>query len=261
MEYSSECIHDIGTSAYIMEKVFLAACYCLSQQYYQQNPRLVLLQEKTASSTVLTIAVQYCSDNPHGAVVLTKSAFSTAPTPCFEQYYQQNQRLVLLRQLEWSSTINRIGIQYCSHNPNGAVLSTKSAFSTAPTARIEQYYQQNPHLVLLQEKTASSTVLTIAVQYCSDNPNGAVVLTESAFSAAPTARIEQYYQQNPRPVLLSNRRTIHLVVSKPPSVSRKAGKISVSLLKSPSARSAFNPFKPPSISFKPLQSYSTSENP
>lgn len=39
---------------------------------------------------------------------------------------------------------------------------------------------------------------------------------------------QQYYQQNPHSVLLSNRRTIHLVVSKPPSLSRKADKISVS---------------------------------
>lgn len=60
---------------------------------------------------------------------------------------------------------------------------------------------------------------------------------------------QQYYQQNPRLVQLSNRRTIHLVVSKPPSVSRKAGKISVSLLKPPSTRKGFNPFnllQPPS---------------
>lgn len=53
---------------------------------------------------------------------------------------------------------------------------------------------------------------------------------------------QQYHQRNPHSVLLSNRRTIHLVVSKPPSVSRKAGKISVSLLKPPSTRKGFNPF-------------------
>lgn len=54
------------------------ACH---QQYYQQNPRLVLLQQKTASSTALTITVQYCSRYLSSAVLSTESAFSTAFKP------------------------------------------------------------------------------------------------------------------------------------------------------------------------------------
>ena len=98
MEWSPAKFHDIGNSAYVMEKVFLSACFCLSQQYYQANPRLVLLPQLVASSSINRILIQYCSDNPHGAVVLTESAFSTALTTCYQQYYQQNPRLVLLRQ-------------------------------------------------------------------------------------------------------------------------------------------------------------------
>lgn len=81
MEKFLRGIHDMENSAYVMEKVFLAACFCLSQQYYQANPRLVLLQQKTASSTALTITVQYCSDNLSPAVLSTESAFSTAFKP------------------------------------------------------------------------------------------------------------------------------------------------------------------------------------
>ena len=124
MEWSPAKFHDIGNSAYVMEKVFLSACFCLSQQYYQANPRLVLLPQLVASSSINRILIQYCSDNPHGAVVLTESAFSTALTTCYQQYYQQNPRLVLLRQPPWSSSNEGIGIQYCSHNLSQAVLST-----------------------------------------------------------------------------------------------------------------------------------------
>lgn len=57
---------------------------------------------------------------------------------CHQQYYQQNPRLVLLPQLPWSSSINRIHIQYCSDNLHGAVVTKESAFSTALTAPMEQ---------------------------------------------------------------------------------------------------------------------------
>ena len=85
MEKFLRGIHDMGNSAYVMEKVFLAACFCLSEQYYQQNPRLVLLQQKTASSSINRIHIQYCSESLSPAVVSTESAFSTAPTTPMEQ--------------------------------------------------------------------------------------------------------------------------------------------------------------------------------
>ena len=113
MEKFLRGIHDMGNSAYVMEKVFLAACFCLSEQYYQQNPRLVLLQQKTASSSINRIHIQYCSESLSPAVVSTESAFSTAPTEEREQYSANNYCSVLLRQLVISSTINRIRIQYC----------------------------------------------------------------------------------------------------------------------------------------------------
>ncbi len=110
MEWSPAKFHDIGNSAYVMEKVFLSACFCLSQQYYQANPRLVLLPQLVASSSINRILIQYCSDNLHGAVVITESAFSTAPTEDREQYSANNYCSVLLPPLVTSSSINRIRV-------------------------------------------------------------------------------------------------------------------------------------------------------
>lgn len=80
-----------------------------------------------------------------------------------------------------------------------AVVSTESAFSTAPTEDREQYSANNYYSVLLPQLVISSTINRIRIQYC--------------FQTVGQS---------------------HLVVSKPPSVSRKAGKISVSLLRPPS---------------------------
>ena len=85
MEWSPAKFHDMGNSAYVMEKVFLAACFCLSQQYYQANQRLVLLRQPPWSSSINRIGIQYCSHNLLPAVVSTESAFSTAPVPCHQQ--------------------------------------------------------------------------------------------------------------------------------------------------------------------------------
>ena len=169
MEKFLRGIHDMENSAYVMEKVFLAACFCLSpavlstesafstaptedrEQYSANNYCSVLLPLLVISSTINRIRIQYCSDSPHGAVVTKESAFSTAPTAGREQYSTNNYGSVLLRQPPWSSSNKEFSIQYCSDNPQGAVVTKESAFSTAPTAGREQYSANNYGSVLLRQ--------------------------------------------------------------------------------------------------------------
>ena len=110
MENFLRGIHDMGNSTYVMEKVFLAACFCLSEQYYQQNPRLVLLRQPPWSSSNKGIGIQYCSHPLVTSSTITESAFSTAPTEDREQYSANNYCSVLLPPLVASSTINGISV-------------------------------------------------------------------------------------------------------------------------------------------------------
>ena len=167
MENSFERIHDIGTFSYTMD-------YSLTG-----------IHEMKTFSYIMEKFLRGIHDMGNSAYVMEK-VFLAACFCLSEQYYQQNPRLVLLRQPPWSSSNKGIGIQYCSHNLLPAVvstaltitvqycshpllpavLSTESAFSTAPTEDREQYSANNYCSVLLPPLVISSTINRIRIQYC-----------------------------------------------------------------------------------------------
>ena len=165
MENSFECIHDIGTFSYTMD-------YSLTG-----------IHEMKTFSYIMEKFLRGIHDMGNSAYVMEK-VFLAACFCLSEQYYQQNPRLVLLRQPPWSSSNKGIGIQYCSHPLVTSSTITESAF------------------ILLQQKTASSSINRIHIQYCSESLSPAVVSTESAFSTAPTEEREQYSANNYCSVLL-----------------------------------------------------------
>lgn len=108
MENSFECIHDIGTFSYTMD-------YSLTG-----------IHEIKTFSYIMEKFLRSIHDMENSAYVMEK-VFLAACFCLSQQYYQANPRLVLLPQLPWSSSINRIHIQYCSDNPHGAVVTKASA--------------------------------------------------------------------------------------------------------------------------------------
>ena len=125
------------------------------------------VQDFLPSSTAGRIHFFYCSCCPGRAVLMPESAFSTAPYACFEQYWCPNPLSLLLPLPGPSSTKHRIRYLYCSVYRLRAVLTTDSAFSTAPNARTEQYCWPIPLFLLLLIPVTSSTNDRFCSFYCS----------------------------------------------------------------------------------------------
>ena len=156
--------HDIGIILHIMEG-FPEKCHGMGIYLYIMDKFPAKFHDMGIPSYTMENSFECIHDMGNSAYVMEK-VFLAACFCLSEQYYQQNPRLVLLPQLPWSSSINRIHIQYCSHPLSPAVLSTESAFSTAPTEDREQYSANNYCSVLLRQLVISSTINRIRIQYC-----------------------------------------------------------------------------------------------
>ena len=143
-----------------------APCYCF-EQFYHQICHFLLLAENKSSSTPSPFSLHYCSDAPVRAVVIKNSSISTAPCYCFEQFYQQICRFLLLLITVSSSSIGKFATFYCSDSPVRAVVIKHSPVSTAPYYCLEQFYKQICHFLLLRRLSSSSSDYAFSCFYCS----------------------------------------------------------------------------------------------